>query len=274
MLEGVFKQSPKDIDEAYSVFRNARMWAWMSEEAVAKEWETMQKLYKAWTDQFTPAEMEMVKENMRTIANTYSKTDKPLNGRLNEWWRDQQISSQNVIKDIAGQNGITDISDRYLQESVLIRAKGWFEKSATTSMKDIINRYAGRTLVWGLWWYLASQTIWEWPLSNPYVATAVTLLVMSMWGSPRASLLTSKIASKLSTVEAYSIINSADEWTLLKMKFREPWQWSDGMQWVIYTDTIQEIMERMEDNSVEVQRTAVTNDEYLDDMIKNKYGLY
>lgn len=68
--------------------------------------------------------MEMVKENMRTIANTYSKTDKPLNGRLNEWWRDQQISSQNVIKDIAGQNGITDISDRYLQESVLIRAKG------------------------------------------------------------------------------------------------------------------------------------------------------
>lgn len=274
MLEGVFKQSPKDIDEAYSVFRNARMWAWMSEEAVAKEWETMQKLYKAWTDQFTPAEMEMVKENMRTIANTYSKTDKPLNGRLNEWWRDQQISSQNVIKDIAGQNGITDISDRYLQESVLIRAKGWFEKSATTSMKDIINRYAGRTLVWGLWGYLASQTIWEWPLSNPYVATAVTLLVMSMWGSPRASLLTSKIASKLSTVEAYSIINSADEWTLLKMKFREPWQWSDGMQWVIYTDTIQEIMERMEDNSVEVQRTAVTNDEYLDDMIKNKYGLY
>lgn len=60
---------------------------------------------------------------MRTIANTYSKTEKPLNGRLNEWWRDQQISAQNIIEDLAVKNGVENLGDRYLQESVLIRAR-------------------------------------------------------------------------------------------------------------------------------------------------------
>lgn len=274
MLEWIFWQSKKEVEEAYSVFRNARIGAWETEEAVAKEWDNMLRLYKEWTDKFTLLEQENIKQNARTIADTYSKSDKPLNGSLNERWRDQQISSQNLLKDYATQQWISDLWDRYLQESVLIRAKAWFEKSATTSMSDIINRYAWRTLIWGLWAYTASQVLDDWPLSNPYVATATTILIMSMWGSPRSSLLASKIASKLSTVEAYSLINEADSGTLFKLKVREPWQWSEGMKGVIYTDTIQQIMERMEDNSVQVDTRNVSNNEYLNDMIKNKYGLY
>lgn len=253
MLEGIFKQSKKDIDEAYSVFRNARIGAWETEEAVAKEWAQMKELYERGGNTYTLAEQETVKKNSRTIADTYSKNDKPLNGTLNERWRDQQISSQNLLKEYASKEWIEDLWERYLQESVLIRAKKWFEKSATTSMKDIINKYAWRTLVWGLGGYVASQTIWEWPLSNPYVATATTLLIMSMWGSPRASLLASKIASKMSTVEAYSIINGADEWTLKKMATWNAEEFKLWMEGVIYGDTAQWIIDQMEWNSVEEQ---------------------
>ena len=275
MLKWLFKQSPKQVDEAYSVFRNARIWAWMSEEAVAKEWQMMKNLYENGAKEFSLLEQETIKENMRTIANTYSKTEKPLNGRLNEWWRDQQISAQNIIEDLATKNGVESLGDRYLQESVLIRAKKGFEKSATSSMSDILNRYAWRTLIGGLWGYVASQTIWEWPLSNPYVATATTMLVMAMWWSPRASLLASKIASKLSTTEAYSLINSADEWVLFKMKVWDRDEFLKWTRWVIYADTAQQIVERMEDNQVEYTQTFNTSDdEYLNDMIREKYWLY
>lgn len=277
MLKWVFKQSPKEVDEAYSVFRNSRIWAWASEEAVAKEWEMMKKLYESWTSEFSLVEQEQIKQNMRTIANTYSKTDKPLNGRLNEWWRDQQISAQNLIEWYAKEQGIDNLSNRYLQESVIIRAKNGFEKNATKSMSDIINRYAGRTLIWGLWGYVASQTIWQWPFSNPYVATACTILAMGMWWSPRASMTVSRLANRLSVIEAYSIIDSADQWILGKLTEWTPEWFAEAFRGIIYADTIDAIIEDMEWHS-QNDYTFFQDEEELDawmlDAVRQQYDLY
>lgn len=262
MLEKVFSQSKNDVSEAYSVFRNAKIWAWMSEEAVAEEWKMMEKLYKDWASEFSLVEQEKVKENMRIIHDTYSKSQshKPLWGLEPAWWRDQQISAQNLIKWYAEENWIKELSDLYLQQSVLIRAKEWFEANASKSMMDIINRYAWRTLVWGIGGYVASQTIWEWPLSNPYIATASTILAMALWWSPRASLIVSKFANRMSIIEARAIINSAEDWTLNKID-KITWDWAyKSLKDVLYADSLIFLKDEIQWSSDSSQPILSTDD--------------
>lgn len=277
MLSKIFKQSKDDVAEAYSSLRIKRIWAWSTEEEVAKEREMMEKLYKEWADKFTLEEQEIIKRDMRTIHDTYSKSKsgKPLGWMESQRWRDQQVSAQNIIKSEAEKYWIENLSDRFLQESVLISAKEWFDSFATTSMKDIINRYAWRTLVWWLGAYVASQTVWEWPLSNPYIATATTLLVMSAWGSPRASLLMGKIAKNLSATEAYSIINNANKWSLAKLSKWNADEFMKAYQWVIYSDTIDWFVNEMEDNTPTVNQYSSEDEDYhLKEMWKEKHGRY
>lgn len=261
MLKEVFWQTDREVEEAYAIFKNARAWAGMTDEAIDKEWNAMMDLYLDGTNKFTLVEQEQIKRNMRTIAKTYNSQNKPLNWRLPQWWRNEQISAQNVLKWYAEKNWILTLWDQYLQESVLIRASEGFSQNAPKNMMDIINRYAWRTLVWGIGGYVASQTIWDWPFSNPYIATATTILAMALWWSPRASLLVSKFANRMSLVEARAIINSAEDGTLPKL-------WELSAQWVkenlrnvLYADSLLWLTDEISwTNEKEMQPVLSTDD--------------
>ena len=278
MLKEVFWQTDKEVSEAYAIFKNARVWAGISEEVVDKEWNMMMDLYLEWGNKFTLAEQEQIKRNMRTIANTYNSSNKPLTWRLPQWWRNEQISAQNVLKWYAEENWIKNLWDLYLQESVLIRASEWFSQNAPKDMMDIINRYAWRTLVWWIGGYVASQTIWDWPLSNPYIATATTILVMALWWSPRVSLSVSKFANRMSVIEARAIINSAEDGTLPKLdKYTFEWA-TEHLKDVLYADSLERLINDIEwhNNSdfSYYQWGEQELDAWIMGAIRQQYGMY